>query len=189
MCPSGLAVHHPAYETLLQYATGGCPVKTGRDWTANEVTAAVERGAHESALTPEALAHFAQEAKEKVAAGATRIFFWDDIKKKIPKDMKVSPVAAIPHKSKAFRTILDLAFSLKLKPTGCVPSVNENSVKTAPAGAIDQLGHVLKRLIHAFAEAPSDALILEAKWDITNGFWRIDSQRGKEWNFAYVLPE
>ena len=29
MCLSGLAVHHPAYAKLLQYATGGGPVKTG----------------------------------------------------------------------------------------------------------------------------------------------------------------
>ena len=33
MCPSQLALHHPAAETLLQYATGGCPTITGRNWT------------------------------------------------------------------------------------------------------------------------------------------------------------
>ena len=33
MGPSGLAVHHPAYETLQKYATGGYPIKTGRNWT------------------------------------------------------------------------------------------------------------------------------------------------------------
>jgi hypothetical protein len=27
-----------------------------------------------------------------------------------------------------------------------------------------------------------------AKWDIKDGFWRLDCQAGKEWNFAYVLP-
>ena len=31
MCPSGLEVHHPAYDTLLKYATGGCTVNTGRN--------------------------------------------------------------------------------------------------------------------------------------------------------------
>ena len=51
--------------------------------------------------------------------------------------MKVSPIAEIPHKSKAFRPILDLSFSLKLTPHGRVPSVNENSEKKAPGGAID----------------------------------------------------
>jgi hypothetical protein len=27
-----------------------------------------------------------------------------------------------------------------------------------------------------------------AKWDIKDGFWRLDCQQGEEWNFAYVLP-
>ena len=29
MCSSGLALHHPASELLLQYATQGCPTNTG----------------------------------------------------------------------------------------------------------------------------------------------------------------
>jgi hypothetical protein len=28
-----------------------------------------------------------------------------------------------------------------------------------------------------------------AKWDIKNGFWRMDCENGEEWNFAYVLPQ
>ena len=58
MCPSGLAVHHPAYETLQKYATGGCSVKTGRNWTKEEIHVAVMRGPHESALEEEVIAHF-----------------------------------------------------------------------------------------------------------------------------------
>ena len=50
MCPSGLEVHHPAYETLLEYAMGGCPVKTGHNWTKEETHAAVMRVPHKSAL-------------------------------------------------------------------------------------------------------------------------------------------
>ena len=88
--------------------------------------------------------------------------------------MKVSQIAEIPHKSKAFRSILDLSFSLKLTPHGRVPSVNENNKRTAPVGAIDQIGHVLMHLIHAFAEAPDCANIFQAKWDINDGFWRTD---------------
>ena len=66
--------------------------------------------------------------------------------------MKVSPIAEIPHKSKAFISILHLSFSLKLTPHGHVPSVNENSEKTAPEGAIYQIGNVILCLINAFAE-------------------------------------
>ena len=65
MCLSGLAVHHPAHEALKNYETGGCPVKTGRNWTKEEIHAAVMRGPHESDLEEEAIANFAAETKEK----------------------------------------------------------------------------------------------------------------------------
>ncbi len=28
-----------------------------------------------------------------------------------------------------------------------------------------------------------------AKWDIKNGFWKMDAEEGAEWNFLYVLPQ
>ncbi len=39
-----------------------------------------------------------------------------------------------------------------------------------------------------FAEADDDAVILLAKWDIQDGFWRLNCQLGQEWNFSYVWP-
>jgi hypothetical protein len=44
-----------------------------------------------------------------------------------------------------------------------IPSVNETTTKLALHGAIDQLGHCLKRVIHAFAKVADDAVILLAK--------------------------
>ena len=67
--------------------------------------------------------------------------------------------------------------------------MNQASEKTAPKGAIDQMGHALKRIIHAFAEADDNAKIFMAKWDIKDGFWRMVCAKGEEWNFAYVLPQ
>ena len=61
--------------------------------------------------------------------------------------------------------------------------------KTAPKGAIDQLGHSLQHIIHAFAHANENDKVFMAKWDIEDGFWRLDCQEGEEWNFAYVLPQ
>ena len=63
-------------------------------------------------------------------------------------------------------SILDLSFNLQLKQGGIVLSVNSTTIKTAPKGAINQLGHSLTRIIHAFAEAEEDARIFMAKWDI-----------------------
>ena len=70
-----------------------------------------------------------------------------------------------------------------------MPSVNDNSEKTSPQGSIDQLGHSLLRMIHAFAEAEEEDFVFMAKWDVKDGFWRLDCEDGEEWNFAYVLPQ
>ncbi len=86
---------------------------------------------------------------------------------------------------------MDLSFSLCLKNGGILHSVNDTTIKTAPKGALDQLGHSLSRIIHAFAESKDnvEAKIFMAKWDITDGFWQMCCEEGEEWNFAYVLPQ
>ncbi len=46
MCPSGLALHHPAAGLLKEWATYGCPTCTGKPWTPAEIQEAVDRGPH-----------------------------------------------------------------------------------------------------------------------------------------------
>ncbi len=84
---------------------------------------------------------------------------------------------------------MDLSFWLRLKNGGFLNSVNETTIKSAPKGALNQLGHALSRIIHAFAEADDDAKNFMAKWDIKNGFWRMDCKVREEWNFVYLLPQ
>jgi hypothetical protein len=105
--------------------------------------------------------------------------------------LKISPIAVIPHKSRGFHSILDLSFSLRLKNGGILHSVNDTTIKTAPKGALDQLGHALSRIIHVFAESEDNvnAKIFMAKWDVKDGFWRMCCEEGEEWNFAYILPQ
>ena len=150
--------------------------------------AAVDRGPHASALIPAAAQQLDLKVAEKVANGQARLVRWDDIKHSPPPNLKISPVAMVPHKSRPYRAILDLSFALQLSPLDTVPSVNSTTTKTAPQGAITQLGHSLSRIIHAFASAPPDATIFMVKWDIKDGFWRLDCEEGEEWNFSYVLP-
>ena len=90
---------------------------------------AVERGPHQSSLSPEAIAHFAKESAEKVRVGQAKLVLWNDIKDNPPPQLKVSPIAAIPHKSKAFRSILDLSFRLRLRSGGILASVNDSTIK------------------------------------------------------------
>ena len=140
-------------------------------------------------MDPKAIAQLKGEIEGKVKEKQCKVILWDDIKDNPPKQMKVSPLAMIPHKSRGFRAILDLSFRLRLKKGGMLPSVNEKTTLEAPAGAIDQLGHSLSRVIHAFAETEEDAKVFMAKFDIKDGFWRMSCEMGEEWNFCYVLPQ
>jgi hypothetical protein len=102
MCPADLALHHPAASLLPEYATYGCPTHTGKPWTKAEMQEAVDRGPHQSALSNEAIAHFRAEVEEKIENGQARLILWDSIKDDPPSELKISPIAAIPHKSKQF---------------------------------------------------------------------------------------
>jgi hypothetical protein len=70
-----------------------------------------------------------------------------------------------------------------------IPSNNESTTLEAPAGAIDQMGHSLARVIRAMAEAGPEDKVFMAKFDIKDGFWRLNCAEGEEWNFSYVLPQ
>ena len=61
------------------------------------------RGPHESSLAEEAIAHFAAEEKEKVSSNEARLVCYEKFKGDFPAKTKVSPIAEIPHTSKAFR--------------------------------------------------------------------------------------
>jgi hypothetical protein len=89
MCPSGIATSHPAGELLQEWSKLGCPMRTGCPWSKAEMWEAIERGPHRSALSSEALDHFAAEAIEKVNAGQSRIVEWDSIKDNPPRQLKI----------------------------------------------------------------------------------------------------
>ena len=55
MCPSRLALHHPAAEKILQFATEVCPARTGKPWSKEQMEEAIARGPHVSALEKEAM--------------------------------------------------------------------------------------------------------------------------------------
>ncbi len=93
---------------------------------------------------PAALLYFSEEVREKVKMGQAQVVAWDSIKHDPPAQLKISPVAAIPHNSKPYQWILDLLFHLRLADGGVISSVNKMTQKTAPQGAIGQIRHLLK---------------------------------------------
>jgi hypothetical protein len=84
-----------------------------------------------------------QQIGQKRAGQASASDVGLHIKDNLPAELKISPITAIPHKSKLFCSILDLLFRLPLKQGGILPLVNATTIKNAPKGAIDQLGHSL----------------------------------------------
>jgi hypothetical protein len=81
---------------------------------------------------------------------------------------------------KAYQSILDLSFWLRLKSGRVFLAVNDTTEKSAPKEAIDQIGESLLRISHAFAEADEDVKIFKAKRDIKDGFWRMDCENREE---------
>jgi hypothetical protein len=97
MCPAGLTLHHPAAETLLNWAEFGCPTHTGKPRSTSQMEEAIARGPHQSALTPEALEHFAAEIKEKVLSKQARVVEWEAIKDNPPTELKISGTKDLAH--------------------------------------------------------------------------------------------
>ena len=71
----------------------------------------LKRGPQMSALVKKAVRKLHQEMNDKIVHKYARVLKWGDIKDNIPTKLNISPVEMIPHKSKAYRCILDLSFT------------------------------------------------------------------------------
>jgi hypothetical protein len=67
---------------------------------------AVEWGLHCSALTPDAIAHFAEEVAEKVCTNQAQILQWEDIKDNPPQELKLLPYLINQKPTDPFWTFL-----------------------------------------------------------------------------------
>ena len=188
MWPRGIANLHPAAPLLHSYSNVGCPVDCGENWTKAQIEAAIRRGPHVSAKHPIARKCLIAEAKEKEKGGYATIVKYGNIKHSLPPEMKISPIAMIPHKSRLFRCILDLSFVLNSRETSA-NSVNATTTKLAPQKSMAELGHVLSRIIHTMATSYKYQLpFMFCKVDIKDGFWRMVVSKAAAWNFCYIIP-
>ena len=188
MRPRTYALQHPAAPLLLTYDDKGCPVDCGEDWSEERIRAAILHGPHKSARAKDAIRVLREETKEKVEQNFARIVRFGEIANDIPNKLKISPVACIPHKSKAYRVILDLSFNFRHNGKKW-PSVNDTTAKLAPAEAMVQLGSSLRRIIATLAKNFNTSRPFKfSKIDIKDGFWRLIVSAEDAWNFCYVLP-
>jgi len=134
--------HHLVFPLLFKYATEGCPVDCGEPWIQEHLKVVVHRGPHISAQSPEALTVFCKEVMEKGKQGYTEVHWWANIKQAPIKNLKISPLTAVPHKSRLFCAILDLSFQLHLKEIN-LPSVNTETMPLSDYRAMEQMSRVL----------------------------------------------
>ena len=136
------------------------PSRLWRRLDMEQIEAAIKRGPSETAKDPTAAKVCREEALQKVKEGHCKLVKWKDIKHNFPKKLKISPIAAIPHKSRLYRMILNLSYQLKLHQKN-LKSVNESTNrKLAPQHSMLELGNVIPRLIHAMAAAPYNGVPL-----------------------------
>jgi hypothetical protein len=192
MQPQPLANVHPVIPTLKEWRHG-IAVDCGPDWSWDVIEAAVTRGPHPTARTPEAVALFEEDIEYQWKAGFCKVIPWKEIKRLCPPNLKISPVAAVPQVGRRPRIILDLSFPVYQEVNGVVTatqaSINDTTALQAPSAAVKEIGKVLPRLLTYMRDTPAGLHILMSKLDISDGFWRLILRRTDCYNFAYVLPQ
>ena len=103
---------HPFIATLEQWADG-VVAQCGEPWSEAAIVAAVDRGPHTSALTPEARMLTEEEMEYKVTAGFSEVALWSNLRPSLPLHLKVSPLAVIPQVGRRGRLLLDLSFAVQ----------------------------------------------------------------------------
>ena len=192
MQPQPLADIHPFVPTLHDWQQG-IRVDCGPEWDSATIEAAVDRGPHPSAMTPESIALFAEDIKYQVNAGFCKVVTWEELKTSCPSNLKISPVAVVPQADRRGRIILDLSFPVYQEVEGSMaitqPSVNDTTVITAPTIPVKEIGKVLRRLLYFMKKTRAGVWICFSKLDISDGFWRLVVRPEDSYNFAYVLPQ
>ena len=86
---------------------------TGPDWGIEQIEEVLRRGLHQSANEDSAVEFLHDKTAEKAKNYYAKVVRYGDIRHNLPKNLEISLVSMIPHKSKLFRCILDLSFQLK----------------------------------------------------------------------------
>jgi hypothetical protein len=176
---------------ILDWATNGCPTNCGPDWTQDQIKAYLAYSNHTSANSPQAIQAITAETQERIAAGICQAVSWNTIKVNPPPHLKISPLAAIPHKTRLFRLIHDLSFSLcHTHNAAPFQPVNRFSDKDqVPHHSMHELGNVIPRLLRKLATLDTRRPIFFTKIDLKDGYWRVRVTENGKWNFAYALPQ
>ena len=91
-----MSAAHPFTPTLNKWQHG-IEVDCGPDWAWEIIEAAVARGPHPTASTPDLINLFKEDIAYQVKAGFCKIMLWEDLKRLRPPNLKISPVVVVPQ--------------------------------------------------------------------------------------------
>jgi hypothetical protein len=190
--PQPWAEVHPFTPTLKGWRHG-IDVDCSPDWDWVVIKAAVTRGPHPTATTPNAIALFKEDITYQVKAGFSWVMLWEDLQRLHPTNLKILPVAVVPQTGHQGCIILNLSFPVYQEVDGVVTatqeSVNGTTVIKSPSIPVKEIDKVLPRMLQYMRDTPAGLHILFSKLDISDGFWRLTVQEYNSYNFAYVLPQ
>jgi hypothetical protein len=193
MGPAPWMPFHPFVAILEQWASGVLVV-CAEPWSEAAIRAAIERGPHSSALTPEARDLTDKEMQYQIQSGFLEMVMWSRVQHAYPANQKELPLAVIPQVGRRSCLLLDLLFPSQaaqpaskrgrrnwMVPPPLAPSVNSTAKQQLPAYSVEEIGQVLPRPLTFMYYVQCKETILFAKIDLSDGFWRMLVHKSDEW--------
>ena len=173
--PETFNFRHPSANLLKTYKHRGAPIKLHTvPWSQKHIKAAMDRGAHKSCY--EHLPFLEDEFVDMINKSQWIVLPFDAIKHMT--GLRISPPGIVPQRGRRPRWIVDYTWS----------GVNPETLPLAPGEAM-QFGHALERYLREILLAdPELGKVYLAKFDISDGFYRIHLNVDDIFKLAVVFP-
>jgi len=185
----------------------GCKAECGDPWTPDVIAAARKAGPHVTAHDTDNVELIWEEVTYQKNAGFIRIMTESELfNGNTHPELKISRVAVVPQANRRGRIILNLSAEVNLADANPTerqrrnkggrtnkhkvphPSVNETTVPADDQAGVEALGTAMTSIMQFMFDTDPEHAIDWNKIDLSDGFWRMIVEDGKEWNFAYQLP-
>jgi hypothetical protein len=137
-------------------------VDCGKDWTLEQIKAAITQGPYQLAMMPESLKLIQEDTTYQVRACYAEVVEWTWLKENLPAQLKISPLTVVPQANQFDHMILDLSFLVlqqekhkhgKKQKRVCraydilLASTNDTTAKLVPEVPVKELGNVFSHLL------------------------------------------
>ena len=157
-----------------------------------------------TALEPDNVELIWEDITYQQKAGFIRVVRASELfKEPLPRELKISRAAVVPQTGRRGRIILNLSAKVDLRPKRSRarpragpepppprhhPSVNETTEPAEDQRAVKALGTATLAILMFMFDIDPYWEIDWNKVDLSDGFWRMVVELGKEYNFVYQMP-